>query len=60
MIKSMIHLEIKASERPYQFICCLDSPLGEIHDVLCQMKAEIIKRINEAQNSENTSEKEVK
>lgn len=59
MIKNMIHLEIKSSERVYQFVCTNESPLGEIHDVLCQMKAEIVRRINEAQNSEKSKDIEV-
>jgi hypothetical protein len=59
MIKNMIHLEVRSSDRSYQFVCSNESPLGEIHDVLCQMKAEIIKKINEVQNSETTTELEV-
>lgn len=55
----MIHLEVNSSARSYQFVCSNDSPIGEIFDVLCQMRAEIIKKINqESENSEKTTELE--
>ncbi len=57
MIKNMIHLQCKPSERVYEFICSQDSPLGEIHDVLCQMKSEIVKRISESNVDPKEKEK---
>ena len=52
MIKNQTVLELKGgSERIYKFVCDSDSPLGEIHDILCQMKAFIIQKINESNKS---------
>ena len=49
MIKNQTVLELKGgSERIYKFVCENDSPLGEIHDILCQMRGFIVQRINEA------------
>lgn len=52
MIKSKSILEIKAGERIYSFFCESDSPLGEIHDVLCKMKAFVIEKIVEAEKKQ--------
>lgn len=49
MIKSKITLEVKVSERSYQLLCDHESPLGEIHDALCQFKACIIEKMLDAQ-----------
>ncbi len=49
----MIHLEVNKDDRKYVLICDPQSPLGEIHDVLCMMKGEIINRINENQKAED-------
>lgn len=53
MIRQNTIIEIKICERTYQFHCTSDSPLGEIHDALCMMKHEIVKRIQDAQNKED-------
>lgn len=52
MIKTLTIIEIKVGERVYHFQCSPDSPLGEIHDVLCMMKQQIVGQINEAQKNE--------
>lgn len=57
MIKNSIVFEIKKGERIYQLLMSYDSPLGEIHDVLCEMKSAIVQKINEA-DKEKASDKE--
>lgn len=47
MIKNLTALEIKSSERIYRLLCEVDSPLGEVYDVLCQMQAFVVTKINE-------------
>jgi len=47
MIKNLTALEIKIGERIYRLICDVDSPLGEAHDVLLQMKGQVAKMISE-------------
>lgn len=42
MIKNQTILEVKRNERVYQMHLGSDSPLGEIHDVLCEMQMYII------------------
>lgn len=44
--------EIKIGERSYQLLCSWDSPLGEIHDALMQMKGYCVQRMAEAQKAE--------
>ena len=48
MIKNITALEIKVGERAYKLLCEIDSPLGEVHDVISQMKAFVVNKINEA------------
>lgn len=38
MIKQKTILEVKIGERAYELYCPSDSPLGELHDALLQMK----------------------
>lgn len=45
MLKNNSVLEIKIGERIYQFHCSPDSPLGELHDAIHQMKSFIIQKI---------------
>lgn len=52
MIKSKAVVEIKLNDRIYQMECPNESPLGEVHDALCMMKAVIIDRIKEIQSLE--------
>jgi len=52
MIKNLTAVEVKMGERIYKLLCEIDSPLGEVHDVLCQMKAFVVKKINEAHAAE--------
>lgn len=48
MLKQITALEVKLGERLYQLVCEADSPIGEVHDVLQQMKSYIVERINQA------------
>jgi len=48
MIKNLTALEIKIGERIYKFLCDVDSPLGEVHDVMMQMKGQVLKLMNDA------------
>ena len=50
MIKNFTALELKVGERIYKFLCDVDAPLGEVHDVLCQMKGFVIKTMSDIQN----------
>jgi hypothetical protein len=49
MLKNNTVLEIKIGERNYQFYCSPDSPLGELYDVLHQMKSFIVQKILDAE-----------
>lgn len=40
-------LRIKKGEKTYALHCDADCPLGEIHDVLMEMKGYILQRMNE-------------
>lgn len=52
MIKTQAILEIKRGERIYQFLLPADSPLGEVHDVIHEMKMEVVKMISERAKAE--------
>ena len=49
MLKNNTVLEVKIGERNYQFHCSPDSPLGELHDALHQMKTFIVQKIVDAE-----------
>lgn len=55
MIKSQTIIEIKSGERNYTFECSPDSPLGEIHDALFQMKSIIVQQIVKEHEKEEKS-----
>lgn len=52
MISNLTKLEVKIGEKLYQLICECDSPVGAVHDALCQMKAHVVKMIQDAQQAE--------
>jgi len=52
MIKQVTIIEVKIGERAYQLYCGNDSPLGELHDALMQMKGYCIERMVQAQKEE--------
>lgn len=51
MLKNISKLEVHIGERSYQFLCDMDSPIGEVHDALASMKDFVIQKINEAEKS---------
>lgn len=56
MIKDFKSLEIKIGEKVYTFLCSIDSPLGEVHDVLHQMKSYVVGVINKIHETEKAPE----
>ena len=52
MIKNQLVLEVVKENRNYTFVMENNSPLGEIHDALSEMKDFIIKQILEIQAKE--------
>lgn len=52
MLKSNHVLEIKRQERLFQFLMPTDASLGEIHDVLHEMKLFIVKTLTERAQTE--------
>lgn len=57
MIKNKVSLEVDRNDRKYMLIMDCDSPLGEIFDVICMMKNEIIQRIKmEEEKKEDAKE----
>lgn len=45
MIKSKTVLEVQIGDRIYRMDCDPDSPLGEVHDALTQMRACVVQKI---------------
>ena len=52
MLKAKTVLEVKIDERIYELYCEPEAPLGCVHDALCQMKAYVVQRIVDQQESE--------
>ena len=48
--KSILQVELK--DRMYELHCHSNSPLGELHDALMQMKGYVVTRMVEAQKEE--------
>jgi hypothetical protein len=48
MKKTLTSIEIKVGERLYQMLVQSDAPLGELHDVLFQMKAHVLELMKQA------------
>jgi hypothetical protein len=53
MLSVISKLEIKISERTYQFFCGSDSPIGEVHDALAAMKSFVVEKIKAADEAKN-------
>ena len=49
MIKNKTVLEIEINGRVYALHVAQDAPLGEVFDVLCQMRAFVIQKIQEVE-----------
>lgn len=63
MIKTKSVIEIKIGDRSYSMECNADSPLGEVHDALIQMKSVVIGLMRshadqEKKETENAKDKE--
>lgn len=56
MIKSLIVIEVEKNDRKYQLTFPPESTLGEIYDVIRQMGDEIIKQIENHQQSSKQKE----
>lgn len=54
MLRQISALEMKIGDKYYKFLCDGDSPLGSVHDALCQMRSYVVERINEANNAQCT------
>lgn len=55
MINNITKLEVKIGEKVYQFLCEVDSPIGQVHDALSAMKGFVIQKINEAEEASKTA-----
>jgi len=55
MIKSVTVIEITKGDRTYKLLCESESPLGEVHDVLCEMRKNVIELM--AKTEERSEEK---
>lgn len=58
MLSAKTTLTIKLGERTYEFHCDPLSPLGELHDVLCQMKSFIVEKLNAAHSADQPQKAE--
>lgn len=58
MIKNLSSIEVKIGERLHRFICEVDAPIGEVHDVLCQMKTLVIQKMQELHDAQKVPSKE--
>lgn len=58
MLKNIAKLEVKIGERLYHFFCDQDSPIGEIHDAITQMKGFVVNRILEVHESQKPKDEE--
>jgi hypothetical protein len=56
MISQKTQFKITKNEKDYILICDSDSPLGVLHDVLCEMKGAVVQKINEVLEAEKKPE----
>lgn len=56
MLKQQVILEVKKDDRSYQLHLPENCPLGEVHDVLFQMRCYVVDRINESQKADAPKE----
>ncbi len=49
MLNNIAKLEVKISEKTYQLLCEVDSPMGQVHDALSQMKLFVINKMKEVE-----------
>jgi len=60
MLKQKTILEIVKGDKTYQLHCDPNANLGELHDVLSEWKAYVVKRITDAHEEEVKREKAAK
>lgn len=58
MLKQQTILEVKRGERVYQLALSAESPLGELYDVLYEMRSFVVEKINAAQAVDKPKEPE--
>lgn len=56
MINNKIQFELKKNERSYQLIISPDSPLGELYDVLSEMRGYVFNRLKEVEEQDKKTE----
>jgi hypothetical protein len=56
MLKQTVILEVVKQDRVYTMILPNNAPLGELHDVIFQMRSFVIEKINESINAEKPKE----
>ncbi len=56
MLKQAAILEIVKEDRVYTFQLPNNAPIGEVHDVLFQMRGFVIEKMNEAMNASKPQE----
>lgn len=54
MIKQKTIIEVKKGDRVYELYCPSETALGELHDVLMQMKGYCVERMIAAQKEEQS------
>lgn len=59
MVKNLTCLEIKKGERIFRLTLDADSPLGECFDVLSEMRAFVVQKIQEAEQQTKQVEEPV-
>ncbi len=59
MLNNIAKLEVKMGDRAYQLFCEVDSPIGEVHDALSQMKIYIINKMKNLESSPKPEEENV-
>lgn len=57
MIKNKTVLEVSKNERIYKLELSPESPLGEVFDVLCEMRGFVVDRILQEQKGKELEEK---
>lgn len=58
MLKHVVNLEVVKGERKYLFSLLPDSPLGEVYDVLFEMRNFVVEKLNESLNKDKSNESE--
>lgn len=59
MIKNITSLKIENEKRTYQLIMSTDSPLGEVYDVLSEMKAYVFELIKNNEKNEGQDDRKM-